>query len=234
MSNILGTVNDIKTIAQLAHKVGAYILADGSQAAVHMPINVTDLDVDFYVITGHKLYAPTGIGAIYIRDSIGQNLPPFQGGGEMIDLVTTDNVTYNTMPHRFEAGTPPIIQAIGLGAAIDYIENIGFTNIINHEQILVTYMRQKLSEISEVTLYGTAENKGALFSFNIKNIHPHDLATYLDRQGIAIRAGHHCGQVLMNYLNVHATARASCAVYNTIDDIDDLCSAIQKAIIFFQ
>jgi cysteine desulfurase / selenocysteine lyase len=234
MSNILGSVNDIKTIASLAHTVGAYVLADGSQAAVHMPINVTDLGVDFYVITGHKLYAPTGIGAVYIKNTIANTLPPFKGGGEMIDLVTIDNVTYNTPPHRFEAGTPQIIQAIGLGAAIDYMHSIGFSNIMEHEKSLTDYMKVKFSEISEMTLYGTTENKGALFAFNIKGIHPHDLATYLDRQGIAIRAGHHCGQVLMTYLNVNATARASCAIYNTTDDIDDLCIAIQKAIMFFK
>lgn len=234
MSNILGSVNDIKTIASLAHTVGAYVLADGSQAAVHMPINVTDLGVDFYVITGHKLYAPTGIGAVYMKSEIANTLPPFKGGGEMIDLVTMDTVTYNTPPHRFEAGTPQIIQAIGLAAAIDYMNSIGFSNIITHEKSLTEYMRIKFSEISEITVYGTTENKGALFSFNIKDIHPHDLATYLDRQGIAIRAGHHCGQVLMTYLNVNATARASCAIYNTTHDIDDLCLAIQKAIMFFK
>ncbi len=234
MSNILGTVNDIKTIAHLAHAVGAYVLADGSQAAVHMPINLTDLGVDFYVITGHKLYAPTGIGAVYIKNTIANTLPPFKGGGEMIDLVTMDTVTYNTPPHRFEAGTPQIIQAIGLAAAIDYMHSIGFSNIMKHEKSLTDYMRMKFSEMPEMTIYGTTENKGALFSFNIKDIHPHDLATYLDRQGIAIRAGHHCGQVLMTYLNVNATARASCAIYNTTHDIDDLCLAIQKAIMFFK
>jgi cysteine desulfurase / selenocysteine lyase len=234
MSNILGTVNDIKTIAMLAHDVGAYVLADGSQAAVHLPINVLDLGVDFYVITGHKLYAPTGIGAVYIKKEVAEILPPFKGGGEMIDFVTMDKITYNTPPYRFEAGTPPIIQAIGLGAAIDYIHNIGFDNIIKHEQVLTDYMQQKFSELNDVTLYGTAKNKGALFSFNIKGVHPHDLATYLDRQGIAIRAGHHCGQVLMTYLQVNSTARASCAIYNTLADIDDLCCAIEKAILFFK
>jgi cysteine desulfurase / selenocysteine lyase len=234
MSNILGTVNDIKTIAMLAHDVGAYVLADGSQAAVHLPINVIDLGVDFYVITGHKLYAPTGIGAVYIKKEVAETLPPFKGGGEMIDLVTMDKVTYNTPPYRFEAGTPPIVQAIGLGAAIDYMQNIGFENIIKHEQSLTNYMQQKFSELNDVTLYGTTKNKGALFSFNVKGVHPHDLATYLDRQGIAIRAGHHCGQVLMTYLQVSSTARASCAIYNTLDDIDDLCSAIEKAILFFK
>ncbi len=234
MSNILGNVNDIKTIATLAHTVGAYVLADGSQAAVHIPIDVIDLGVDFYVITGHKLYAPTGIGAVYIKNTIANTLPPFKGGGEMIDLVTMDTVTYNTSPHRFEAGTPQIIQAIGLAAAIDYMHSIGFSNIMTHEKSLTEYMRMKFSEMPEITLYGTTENKGALFSFNIKDIHPHDLATYLDRQGIAIRAGHHCGQVLMTYLNVNATARASCAIYNTTHDIDDLCLAIQKAIMFFK
>jgi cysteine desulfurase / selenocysteine lyase len=233
MSNILGTINDIKTITTLAHKFGAYVLADGSQAAVHLPIDVVDLDVDFYVITGHKLYAPTGIGAVYIKDEIAQTLPPFKGGGEMINTVTMDTVTYNTPPHRFEAGTPQIMQAIGLAAGIDYMHKIGFENIIKHEKHLTDYMRQKFAQIPEVIVYGTSENKGALFTFNIQNIHPHDLATYLDRQGIAIRAGHHCGQVLMQYLNINATARASCAIYNTTDDIDDLCTAIGKAIAFF-
>jgi cysteine desulfurase/selenocysteine lyase len=234
MSNILGTINDIKTIATLAHKVGAYMLADGSQAAVHFPINVVDLGVDFYVITGHKLYAPTGIGAVYIKNTVGQNLPPFKGGGEMIDIVTMDTVTYNTPPHRFEAGTPQIIQAIGLAAAVNYMQNIGFDAIMTHEKLLTDYMRQKFAQIPQMTVYGTSEHKGALFTFNIAGIHPHDLATYLDRQGIAIRAGHHCGQVLMTHLNVSATARASCAIYNTTTDIDDLCNAIHKAIVFFK
>jgi cysteine desulfurase/selenocysteine lyase len=199
-----------------------------------LPINVVDLGVDFYVITGHKLYAPTGIGAVYIKNDVAQTLPPYKGGGEMIDLVTMDTVTYNTPPHRFEAGTPQIIQAIGLAAGIDYMQNIGFDTIMQHEKSLTDYMRHKFSEMADITVYGTAENKGALFSFNVKNIHPHDLATYLDRQGIAIRAGHHCGQVLMTYLNVNATARASCAIYNTTTDIDDLCLAIDKAVMFFK
>lgn len=234
MSNILGTVNDIQHMAQLAHQVNAYILVDGTQAAVHMPIDVIALDVDFYAITGHKLYGPTGIGAVYIRDQIAQKLSPFKGGGEMIDIVTKDNVTYNTPPQRYEAGTPQIVQAIGFGAAIDYINNIGFEFIQSHEQKLTDYMCQKFSEIPEITVYGTAKNKGAVFSFNVQGIHPHDLATYLDRQGVAIRAGHHCGQILMDYLNVNSTARASCAMYNSSQDIDNLCQAIQKAILFFK
>ena len=234
MSNILGTIHDIKKITQLAHKFNALVLADGSQASVHIPVNVVDLGVDFYVITGHKLYAPTGIGAVYIKENIADLLSPFKGGGEMIDLVTTETVTYNTPPHKFEAGTPPIIQAIGLASAIDYIHNIGFDAIIDHETKLKNYAINKFQETSEITLYGTSKNKGAVFSFNVQNIHPHDLATYLDRQGIAIRAGHHCGQVLMKHLKVSATARASCAMYNTTDDIDVLCTAIQKAILFFR
>jgi cysteine desulfurase/selenocysteine lyase len=234
MSNILGTINDIKKITEMAHQFNAYVLADGSQASVHFPINVSDLDVDFYAITGHKLYGPTGIGALYIKNSVAQTLPPYQGGGEMIDIVTQNSVTYNTPPHRFEAGTPQIIQAIGLGASIDYINNIGFDTIIQHEKSLTAYMFEKFSEISEITIFGTALTKGSVFSFNVANIHPHDLATYLDRQGIAIRAGHHCGQVLMDYLKISSTARASCAIYNTQQDIDMLCNAIKKAIIFFK
>lgn len=233
MSNILGTVNDIKQITKLAKTVNAYVLADGSQAAVHMPVNVIDLGVDFYVITGHKLYGPTGIGAVYIKNTIAQTLHPFKGGGEMIDLVTQDTVTYNDPPHRYEAGTPQIIQAIGLGAAIDYINAIGFDHITQHEKQLTDYIFQKFSDIPEIQIYGTAANKGAVFSFNVQNIHPHDLATYLDRQGIAVRAGHHCGQILMSYLNVNATARMSCAMYNTLEDIDDLSTAIKKSIAFF-
>ena len=233
MSNILGTINDIKTIATLAHQFGAYVLADGSQACVHIPINVVDLGVDFYVITGHKLYAPTGIGAVYIKNDVAQTLPPFKGGGEMIDLVTMDTVTYNTPPHRFEAGTPQIIQAIGLAAAVNYMQNIGFDAIMTHEKALTDYMRQKFSQIPQMTVYGTAEHKGALFTFNIEGIHPHDLATYLDRQGIAIRAGHHCAMPVMEFYGVPATARASFAMYNTKEEIDVLMQGITSLIEVF-
>ena len=233
MSNILGTINPIKEIAKKAHDAGALIVVDGSQGAVHVPVDVKDLDVDFYVTTGHKLYGPTGIGFIYGRKSLLENMRPYRGGGEMIDQVTRDNVTYNTPPHRFEAGTPQIVQAIGLGTALEYMMSFDTNALLDHEKVLTEYTHQLLSEIDDIQIYGQSSHKGGVISFNIKGLHPHDLATYVDRKGIAIRAGHHCGQPLMKYLGVSSTARASFALYNTKDDILAFVESLKNAIKFF-
>lgn len=234
MSNILGTINPIKEIAKKVHNVNALFIVDGSQGAVHLPVNVQDLDVDFYVTTGHKLYGPTGIGFIYGRLDKLKTMRPYQGGGEMIDMVSRDAISYNTPPHRFEAGTPQIIQAIGLGAALEYMMNIGTEALFNHEQELVSYAHQQLSDIDGLMIYGTSSEKGGVVSFNIDGLHPHDLATYIDRKGVAIRAGHHCGQPLMQHLGISSTARASFGLYNTKKDIDVLVSALTNAKCFFE
>ena len=224
----------LKEIAKKTHDAGALIVVDGSQGAVHLPVDVQDLDVDFYVTTGHKLYGPTGIGFFYGRLSLLEKMRPYQGGGEMIDMVSREGITYNTPPHRFEAGTPQIIQAIGLGTALEYMMNIGTDNLYQHEQELVAYATDLLSDIDGLTIYGTSEQKGGVISFNINGLHPHDLATYIDRKGIAVRAGHHCGQPLMQHLAISSTARASFALYNTKGDIDVLVDALKNAKSFFE
>jgi len=234
MSNILGTINPIKEIAKKVHNANALLVVDGSQGAVHLPVDVQDLDVDFYVTTGHKLYGPTGIGFIYGRLEKLKTMRPYQGGGEMIDMVSRDAISYNTPPHRFEAGTPQIIQAIGLGAALEYMMNIGTVHLFNHEQELTSYAHQQLLDIDGLTIYGTSSEKGGVVSFNIDGLHPHDLATYIDRKGVAVRAGHHCGQPLMQHLGISSTARASFGLYNTKRDIDILVSAIKTAKRFFE
>ena len=233
MSNVLGTINPIKDIAQKAHNVGAMCIADGSQAAVHLPIDVQDLDIDFYVATGHKLYAPTGIGFLYGKKHLLEKMRPYRGGGEMIDMVSFDIVTYNTPPHRFEAGTPPIVQAIGLGVALDYLMALGVQDIYKYEQEILAYAHEVLETIKGLTLYGTSADKGSVIAFNIEGLHPHDIATYIDRWGIAVRAGHHCTQPLMSYLGVSSTARASFALYNTKKDVEILADALLKAQMFF-
>ena len=198
MSNVLGTVLPIKEIVALAHQRGITVLVDGSQGAVHLPVDVTDLGVDFYVATGHKLYGPTGIGVLYGRYDLLAEMQPYQGGGEMIDVVTTDTITYNTPPHRFEAGTPPIVQAVGLGAAVDFITSLGREAIAAHEQDLVDYAREKLMSINALRMIGDAPGKGGIFSFALDGVHAHDMATILDRYGIAVRAGTHCAMPLLN------------------------------------
>ena len=233
MSNILGTINPIKDIAKKAHDAEAVLVVDGSQGAVHLPVNVQDLGADFYVTTGHKLYGPTGIGFIYGRLELLTKMRPYKGGGEMIDQVSRDGITYNTPPHRFEAGTPQIIQAIGLGAALQYMMDIGTDKLFQHEQELVEYAHEQLFEIEGLTIYGTSSHKGGVVAFNMKGLHPHDLSTYIDRKGVAIRAGHHCGQPLMKHLGVSSTARASFGLYNNKSDIDALVSALKNAKNFF-
>lgn len=234
VSNAIGTINDVKELVSLARNNGSYTVVDGSQAAPHQPVDVQAIDCDFYVITGHKMYAPTGIGAVYGKLDLLKALPPYHGGGEMIRIVTIEKSTYAEVPAKFEAGTPNIAGAIGLGAAIDYIENLSFDNIIAHEKKLLAYGTQKAASIPQLKMIGEADNKAAILSFVIDGIHPHDLGTILDDQGVAVRTGHHCAQPIMKRFNVPATVRASMAVYNTEDDIDALFSAVDKAIKMFE
>jgi cysteine desulfurase / selenocysteine lyase len=233
MSNVLGTVVPVKEVVRIAHGRGIPVLVDGAQASVHMDIDVRDIDCDFYVITGHKLYGPTGIGALYGKHEHLSTMPPFNGGGEMIREVHQDDVSYGAPPHRFEAGTPPIVQAIGLGAAIDYINSIGKSQIRIHENALLTYAQEKLREINSLRIIGTAVGKGAIVSFEMKSAHAHDFATVLDRSGVAVRAGTHCAMPLLERFGVTATCRASFALYNTREDVDALARALTKAQEFF-
>jgi len=229
MSNVLGTVTPIKEIVRIAHAHGVPVLVDGAQGAVHLPVDVRDLDVDFYVVTGHKLYGPTGVGALYGKAKWLEQLPPFLGGGEMIKEVALDRVTYNDPPHRFEAGTPPIIQAIGLGAALDYMQRLGRDRIHAHETALGDYAHERLSQMNSLRIFGRARGKGAIISFEMNNAHAHDVATILDRAGVAVRAGTHCAQPLLARFGVTSTCRASFALYNTFEEVDKLAEALIKA-----
>ena len=233
MSNVLGTVVPVKEVVRIAHARGIPVLIDGAQSSVHMDVDVRDIDCDFYVITGHKLYGPTGIGALYGKYEHLAAMPPFNGGGEMIREVHQDHVSYGVPPHRFEAGTPPIVQAIGLGAAIDYINSIGKSRIRAHESSLLAYAQEKLGEINSLRIIGTAAEKGAIVSFEMKSAHAHDFATVIDRAGIAVRAGTHCAMPLLERFGVTATCRASFALYNTHDEVDVLARALIKAQEFF-
>ncbi|HEY4848938.1 MAG TPA: aminotransferase class V-fold PLP-dependent enzyme, partial [Methylocella sp.] len=229
LSNVLGTVTPVKEIVRIAHGRGIPVLIDGSQGAVHLDVDVVDLDVDFYCLTGHKLYGPTGIGALYGKKEWLEKLPPFLGGGEMIDEVTKDRVTYNEPPHRFEAGTPPIVQAIGLGAAANYVRRIGRARIHAHELGLSNYAHERLSRINSLRIFGQAKGKGAIISFNMDGAHAHDVATVLDRCGVAVRAGTHCAQPLLSRFGVTSTCRASFALYNTFEEVEKLAEALLKA-----
>ena len=226
-SNVLGTVTPAAEIARLAHSVGAKVLFDGSQAAVHSPVDVQAIDCDFYVITGHKLYGPSGVGVLYGKEELLNAMPPYLGGGEMISKVTLAESTWAGLPNKFEAGTPMIAQAIGLGAAIDYILAIGMDRIAAHEQDLLGYTTQKLTSIPGLKIYGTAPNKAAVISFSMENAHPHDIATIIDRGGVACRAGHHCAQPLMDRMGVTAMTRASFGLYNTRADADALVETLE-------
>ena len=229
MSNVLGTVNPIKEIVRLAHAKGVPVLVDGSQAAVHMPVDLRDLDCDFYVFTGHKTYGPSGIGVLYGKKALLDRMPPYEGGGDMIESVSLDRIIYNKTPHKFEAGTPAIVEAVGLGAALNYMMQIGRENIAQHEAEIGAYAAARLGELPWLKLYGTAPDKGAIFSFTVDGLHPHDVSTIIDRSGVAIRAGHHCAQPLMERLGVTATGRASFALYNTRAEVDALVAALTKA-----
>ena len=233
MSNVLGTVTPVRAVVELAHAQGVPVLVDGSQAAVHMPVDVQALGCDYYVFTGHKLYGPTGIGILYGRAEALERLRPFNGGGEMISEVTEDTVTYNAPPHRFEAGTPPIVQAIGLGAALDYVEAVGRERIAAHEAELGAYAHQRLSAVNSLRIYGTAPGKGAIVSFDLEGIHAHDVSMVIDREGVAVRAGTHCAQPLLRRFGVTSTCRASFAMYNTMGEVDALAEALEKARRFF-
>ncbi|WP_271893813.1 cysteine desulfurase [Candidatus Phyllobacterium onerii] len=233
MSNVLGTVTPIKEIVRIAHARGIPVLVDGSQGAVHLPVDVQDLGCDWYVFTGHKIYGPSGIGVLYGRKEMLEAMRPFQGGGEMIEEVTEDIVTYNHPPHRYEAGTPPIAQAIGLGAAIEYVEKIGRAAILAHEEDLRDYAHQRLREINSLRIFGDAKDKGAIISFELQGIHAHDVSMVIDRAGVAVRAGTHCAQPLLKRFGVTSTCRASFAMYNTRDEIDVLADALEKARKFF-
>jgi cysteine desulfurase / selenocysteine lyase len=228
MSNALGTVNPIATIIQMAHARGVPVLVDGSQAAYHMPVDVRALDCDFYVATGHKLYGPTGIGVLYGREALLEEMPPFLGGGDMIRSVTFEKSTWNDLPYKFEAGTPDIAGAIGLGAALDYINAIGLDHIAEHEQDLLEYGTSALEQIPGLRLIGTARHKASILSFVLEGVHPHDIGTIVDQEGVAIRTGHHCAQPVMERFCVPATARASLAMYNTRADLDTLAAAIRR------
>ncbi len=233
MSNVLGTVTPIREIVEIAHARGIPVLVDGSQGAVHRKVDVQDLGADFYVFTGHKLYGPTGIGVLYGKYGLLAEMQPFNGGGEMIDVVTRDTVTYNEPPHRFEAGTPPIVQAIGLGAAIEYVEAIGHEAAEAHEAELTAYAMERLGRINSLRLIGTAPGKGGIFSFELKGAHAHDVSTILDRYGIAVRAGTHCAMPLLQRFGVTSTCRASFGLYTGKDDVDALVEGIEKARSFF-
>jgi len=229
MSNVLGTIVPIRKVVEIAHARGIPVLVDGSQGAVHLLVDVQELDADFYIMTGHKLYGPTGIGVLYGKRKWLESLPPFEGGGEMIETVTRDTVTYNTPPHRFEAGTPPIVQAVGLGAALDYMTGLGRQNILDHENMLRDYAHEQLAKINSLRVIGTARDKGAIVSFEMKGAHAHDIATVIDRSGVAVRAGTHCAMPLLQRFGVTSTCRASFALYNTRDEIDQLADALARA-----
>ncbi|MFI0845514.1 cysteine desulfurase [Mesorhizobium sp. IMUNJ 23232] len=233
MSNALGTITPIKEIVRIAHARGIPVLVDGSQAAVHMTVDVRDLDCDFYVFTGHKVYGPSGIGVLYGKKAMLESMRPFQGGGEMIFDVTEDEVTYNDPPHRFEAGTPPIVQAIGLGAALDYMDSVGRDRIAAHEADLKAYAHERLRSINSLRIFGDAPEKGAIVSFELQGIHAHDVSMVIDRQGVAVRAGTHCAQPLLKRFGVTSTCRASFGMYNTRQEVDILAEALEKARKFF-
>ena len=229
MSNMLGTLVPAKEVVRIAHARGIPVLFDGAQAAVHLDVDVCEIDCDFYAFTGHKLYGPTGIGVLYGKYEHLAAIPPFNGGGEMIREVFEDRITYGDPPHKFEAGTPPIVQAIGLGAAIDYVTSVGKLRIRSHEAELARYAHERLREINSLRIFGVAKEKGPIVSFELKGAHPHDVATIIDRAGVAVRAGTHCVMPLLARFGVTATCRASFAMYNTRDEVDCLARALLKA-----
>jgi cysteine desulfurase/selenocysteine lyase len=228
VSNSLGTINPVNRIIELAHRQNVPVLLDGAQSAPHMPVNVQDLDCDFYTFSGHKIFGPTGIGALYGKADLLETMPPYQGGGDMISSVTFEKTTYNVLPYKFEAGTPHIAGAIGLGAALDYLGGLGWDMVMAHEHELLAYATVAVSEIPGLRLIGTAKEKASVLSFVLEGIHPHDIGTILDREGVAIRTGHHCTQPLMDRFGVPATARASFALYNTKEEVDALVRGLHK------
>lgn len=234
VSNVLGTINDIQSIAKVAHEHGAIIAVDGAQSVPHMKVDVQELDVDFYSFSGHKMLGPTGIGVLYGKRALLNNMEPIEFGGDMIDFVGLYESTWTDLPTKFEAGTPLIAQAIGLQAAIEYIEKIGFDAIHEHEQALTEYAYEQVSQIEGIDIYGPdASHRAGILTFNLKDVHPHDVATALDTEGVAVRAGHHCAQPLMKWLDVSSTARASFYIYNTKEDIDQLVEGLKRTKEFF-
>ncbi|NHT77478.1 cysteine desulfurase [Rhizobiaceae bacterium CRRU44] len=233
MSNALGTIVDVKEICRIAHERGIPVLVDGSQAAVHMPVDVQDIDCDWYVMTGHKLYGPSGIGVLYGKKERLAEMRPFMGGGEMIIDVSEDAISYNEPPHRFEAGTPPIVQAIGLGVALDYMDGIGRDRIARHEADLAAYAAERLQSVNALRVIGQAPGKGGIFSFEIEGVHAHDVSTVIDRAGVAVRAGTHCAMPLLKRFGVTSTCRASFGLYNTRAEVDVLVVALEQARKFF-
>ena len=233
MSNALGTIVPVKEICRIAHERGIPVLVDGSQGAVHMPVDVRDIDCDWYVMTGHKLYGPSGIGVLYGKMDRMREMRPFMGGGEMIVDVSEEAVTYNDPPHRFEAGTPPIVQAIGLGYALDYMDKVGRAAIAAHEADLTAYAAERLRAVNSLKVFGNAPGKGGIFSFELEGIHAHDVSMVIDRQGVAVRAGTHCAQPLLKRFGVTSTCRASFAMYNTRAEVDKLAEALEQARKFF-
>ena len=229
VSNALGTINPIESILSIAHAYNAVVLIDGAQAAPHIKIDLQELDIDFYIVSGHKLMGPTGVGVLYGKEKLLNMLPPYQGGGEMIDQVTFEKTTYAKLPHKFEAGTPNIAGGIALGTAINYLNDIGYDVISKYETSLLQYATSKLKQIEGLKIYGESKQKTAVISFNIKSIHPYDVGTILDKLGIAVRTGHHCAQPIMDYFQIPGTIRASFSFYNTKDEIDIMFDAIKKA-----
>jgi len=227
VSNALGTITPVRRIIEMARRWGAAVLIDGAQAVAHLRVDVRELDCDFYVLSGHKLYGPTGIGVLYGKAERLEAMPPYQGGGDMIESVTFERTTYNALPYKFEAGTPHIAGAVGLGAAVDYLEQIGLESIAAHEHELVDYATQALGEVPGLKILGTAREKAAVISFTLEGVHPHDVGTVLDQQGIAVRTGHHCAQPVMERFGVPATTRASFALYNTREEVDALLAGLR-------
>jgi len=228
MSNVMGTVVDVKTICAVARARGVPVVVDGSQSSVHMPVDVQDIGCDFFAITGHKLYGPTGSGALYVRRDRMAEMRPFMGGGDMIRDVSRDVITYNDPPHKFESGTPGIVQTIGMGVALDYMMDLGMQNIAQHELVIRDYAQERLSGLNWLNIQGNSATKGAIFSFTLDGAgHPHDISTVVDQKGIAVRAGHHCAQPLMAHLGVTATCRASFGLYNTTEEVDKLVDALE-------
>jgi len=233
MSNALGTINPVKRIVELAHAKGVPVLLDGAQAIPHMRVDVRDLDCDFYAFSGHKLFGPSGVGVLYGKEAVLKAMPPWQGGGDMIRMVSFERTEYNVLPYKFEAGTPAIAEVIGLGAAVDYVSSLGMEAIAEHEHRLLEYATAKALEIPGLRIIGTAAHKGAILGFTLHHIHPHDIGTLLDQLGIAVRAGHHCAMPVMDFYGVPATARASFAFYNTFEEVDSLIDGIQQLIEVF-
>jgi cysteine desulfurase/selenocysteine lyase len=233
MSNVLGTINPIKYLAKLAHDVGAILIVDGAQGASHIPVNIKELDCDFYAFSGHKMLGPTGIGVLWGKTELLEEMEPFMGGGEMINTVTMESSTWNDIPYKFEAGTPNFAQAVGLGAAIDYLENIGMNEIADHENTLTQYAMNKLNNVDGLRIHGSAKDRGGVISFNVDGIHPHDLAQFLNEDNIAIRVGHHCAQPLLKKLGETATARMSFYIYNDESDVDKFCTSLEAIKSYF-